>query len=90
MTDKELYDRKQEFIGFLKTMLNDVNYTIKKSGSPWTVSAIAAADELLDALRYYEVELTHYRDSLQEGLDKLTDPVYDEEAIEEVIVYGRV
>lgn len=84
VTDKDLYDRKQEFIGFLKSMLNDVNYTIKKSGSPWTVSAIAAADELIDALRYYETELTHYRDSLQEGLDKLSNPVYDEKVPEEV------
>lgn len=85
MTDKELYDRKQEFIGFLKTMLNDVNYTIKKSGGTWTVSAITAADELLDALRYYEVELTHYRDSLQDGLDKLSEPVYDEYLMEEEV-----
>jgi hypothetical protein len=85
MTDKDLYDRKQEFIGFLKTMLNDVNYTIKKSGSPWTVSAIVAAEELLGALRYYEVELTHYRDSLQDGLDKLSEPVYDEYLMEEEV-----
>lgn len=84
MTDLELYNRKQEFIGFLKTINSDVNYTIKKASGTWTVSAIAAADELLDALRHYEAELIFYRDSLQEGLDKLTIPVYDEEVLEEV------
>lgn len=84
MTPEQLYARKQDFIGFLKTITSDVNYTIKKANGTWTVGAIAAADELLDALRYYESELIFYRDSLQEGLDKLSNQDYDVEVPEEV------
>lgn len=80
----ELYNRKQEFIGFLKTIKSDVDYTIRKASTTWSVDAITAAEELLDVLRYYETEITFYRNSIQERLDKLSGTMYTEEVEEEV------
>lgn len=85
MTSMELYTLKQEFIGYLKSIKSDVEYTIKRSNSTWTNTAISAANELLELLDVYREELTYHRDTLQEGLDKLDVPVYDEYLMEEEV-----
>lgn len=85
MTDLELYNRKQEFIGFLKSIVSDVNYSIKRSHGTWTTNAITAAEELMGALDYYRDELTYWRDTLQAGLDSRDEMVYDEYQMEEEV-----
>lgn len=86
VTSEQLYQRKQNFINFLKTIKSDIDYNIRVANSTWTNNAISSAEELLNVLDYYRDELTYYRDTLQNDLDNLTLSDYTDVEEKEVTV----